>query len=284
MKSLNKIRQPAVAGLFYPASKNKLEAEIKTLLSISDSRKTFNNIFGIIVPHAGYIYSGSTASYGFNLLKNKNIETVIIISPSHREYFPGISVYEGDGYETPLGVVEVNKDMTDKLAEESKIIFKGSEGHRSEHAVEVQIPFLQVLLKDFKIVPIVMGDQGDLFVDELAEKLSLAVDNKTIVIASSDLSHYYSGDAADKLDSIVEKRILDFDYEMLQKDFQFRNCEACGGGTIVSIMKAASKLNKKKSEVLYRCNSGDTTGDYREVGYLSAVIYGDPILIRSEAS
>ncbi len=272
---MNKIRQPAVAGLFYPSSKSKLADEVKTLLSISDSKKTFDNIFGIVVPHAGYIYSGRTAAYGFNLLKDKNFETVIIISPSHREYFPGISVYNGDAYETPLGVVEVDKNLADKLVGESRTIFKGSEGHGEEHAIEVQIPFLQMVLNDFKIVPVVMGAQGSLFVNELAEKLSSFVDNKTVVVASSDLSHYYSGDASDKLDSIVEKRILDFDFEKLQKDFQLKNCEACGGGTIVTAMKAASALNKKKSEVLHRCNSGDTTGDYREVvGYLSAVIFG----------
>ena len=240
------IRKPTVAGQFYPASKSKLEAEVKTLLSISDSKKSFDNIFGIVSPHAGYIYSGRTAAYGFNLLKDKDIETVIIISPSHREYFPGVSVYEGDAYETPLGVVEVNKEIVQKLTEESRIIFKGIEGHRQEHAVEVQIPFLQVVLKDFKIVPIVIGDQGDLFVNELAEEISKVIDDKTVIVASSDLSHYYSGDEADKLDSIVEKRIIDFDYDNLQKDFKMKNCEACGAGTIVSMMKAAAKLNKIK--------------------------------------
>ena len=269
------IRRPAVAGQFYPASKSKLEAEVKMLLSISDSNKSFNNIFGIVSPHAGYIYSGRTAAYGFNLLKNKNIETVIIVSPSHREYFPGVSVYEGDAYETPLGVVEINKEIVQKLTEESKIIFKGIDGHREEHAVEVQIPFLQIVLKDFKIVPIVIGDQGDLFVNELGEKLSKVIDDKTVIVASSDLSHYYSGVEANKLDSIVEKRITEFDYDRLQKDFNMKNCEACGAGTIVSMMKAASKLNRLKSEVLYRNNSGDTSGDYSSVvGYLSAVIYG----------
>jgi MEMO1 family protein len=271
-----KIREPSVAGLFYPASKNRLEDEIKTLLSISDSQKTINNIFGIIVPHAGYIYSGRTASYAFNLLREKEIENVIIISPSHREYFPGISVYDGDAYKTPLGIAEVNKEFADKLTEESRIIFKGTEGHKQEHAIEVQIPFLQIILKEFKIVPVVMGDQGDLFVDELAEKLTVAADDKTVIVASSDLSHYYPGVESDKLDSVVEKRINDFDYERLQKDFQFRNCEACGGGAIAALMKAAAKKNIKKSEVLHRCNSGDTTGDYKEVvGYLSAVIYGE---------
>ena len=175
-----------------------------------------------------------------------------------------------------LECVEVNKEIVQKLTEESRIIFKGIEGHRQEHAVEVQIPFLQVVLKDFKIVPIVIGDQGDLFVNELAEKLSKVIDDKTVIVASSDLSHYYSGDEANKLDSIVEKRIIDFDYDNLQKDFKMKNCEACGGGTIVSMMKAAAKLNRLKSEVLYRNNSGDTSGDYSSVvGYLSAVIYGE---------
>ncbi len=271
-----KIRHPAVSGMFYPASKEKLETEVRTLLSTYQSNKTFNNIFGLVSPHAGYIYSGKTASYGFNLLKGKEIDTVIIISPSHREYFPGISVYDGDAYETPLGIVEVNKEMSDKLIEGSKVIFKGIEGHNQEHAIEVQIPFLQIILGDFKIVPVVMGDQGNLFINELAEKLSKIVDDKTIVVASSDLSHYYSGEVCGKLDSIIEKRITDFDFEGLQKDLQLKNCEACGGGPIVAMMKAGSLLNRKKSYVLHRSNSGDTTGDYKEVvGYLSAVIYGE---------
>ncbi len=273
---MNKIRQPAVSGLFYPSAKSRLEDEIKTLLSISDYGKSFKNIFGIIVPHAGYIYSGRTAAYAFNLLKDKDIETVIILSPSHREYFPGTCVYDGDGYETPLGIVEVKKEVVDKLLNESKTIFKGEQGHRQEHAIEVQIPFLQTVLKDFNIVPIVIGDQGDLYVNELAEKLTEVMNDKTIVVASSDLSHYYSNKVADKLDSVIEKRITEFDFERLQNDLQVRNCEACGGGTIVSLMSAASKMNKKKSQILQRSNSGDTSGDYREVvGYLSAVVYGE---------
>ena len=184
-----KIRKPSVAGLFYPASAGRLKDEVQTLLSISYSNQTINNIFGIIVPHAGYIYSGRTAAYAFNLLKNKDIETVVILSPSHREYFPGISIYDGDAYETPLGMVEIDKDIREKLSSDSRIIFKGTEGHRYEHAVEVQIPFLQLVLKNFKIVPVVMGDQGDLYVSELSSKLSPAVNDKTIIIASSDLSH-----------------------------------------------------------------------------------------------
>ena len=166
---MKKLRKAAVAGLFYPAEQKKLSEEIKLLLSVSESEKNFPNVIGIISPHAGYIYSGRTAAYGFNLLKNKNYNNVIILSPSHREYFPGICVYDGDGYETPLGIVEINKEITHKIVDGSKAIFLGENGHGQEHAVEVQVPFLQTILKEFKIVPIVMGDQSKMFVDELTE-------------------------------------------------------------------------------------------------------------------
>ena len=268
------VRKPAVAGYFYPSDPNKLKKEVETLLALAEPSGSYSNIFGIVSPHAGYIYSGRTAAYGFKLLKESSIKTVVIISPSHREYFPGVSVYNGDSYETPLGVVDLNLEMTEKLTSSSRIIFRGLEGHREEHAVEVQIPFLQTVLKDFTIVPVVMGDQGDMFVYELADKLAETIDDETLIVSSSDLSHYYSSEAADKLDSVIEKHILEFDFDGLQENLKNRNCEACGGGTIVSMMKTASLLNKKKASVLNRSDSGDTTGDHREVvGYLSAVVY-----------
>ncbi len=268
------IRHQQVAGYFYPAEKDKLEKDISLLLQVAKPEKLVDNIFGIIVPHAGYVYSGKTASYAYNLLKGKNYKKVIIISPSHSEYFPGISIYNGDAYETPLGLVEIDQEAADKIVENSKIIFRGIEGHRKEHALEVQIPFLQSVLKDFKIVPIVMGDQGKMFIDELTEKLSKVVDDKTLIVASSDMSHFYSAEEADTLDSIVEKRISDFDFEQLYKDIENHECEACGAGPIISMMKAASMRNIKHALVLNRSNSGDETGDNSEVvGYLSAVVY-----------
>ncbi|NMB80298.1 MAG: AmmeMemoRadiSam system protein B, partial [Ignavibacteria bacterium] len=153
-------------------------------------------------------------------------------------------------------------------------IFRGIQGHRAEHAVEVQIPFLQVMLKDFSIVPIVLGDQNRNFVYELADKIAAVIDDKTLIVASSDLSHFYSRSMADKLDSVVEKNIANNDYEKLQSDLETGRCEACGGGAIVAMMRAANLVNKNKSKVLARTNSGDVTGDYTEVvGYLSAVMH-----------
>ena len=273
---MKKLRKAAVAGLFYPAEQTNLSKEVELLLSVSQPEKNFQNIFGIISPHAGYIYSGRTAAHGFNLLKDKNYHNVIILSPSHREYFPGICIYDGDAYTTPLGTVEINKELADKITEGSKTIFLGEKGHKQEHAIEVQIPFLQSVLSDFKIVPIVMGDQSKVFVNELAKQIANAITDDTVVVASSDMSHYYSKQKASELDSIVEDAVNNFEYDKLQNYFDKRICEACGGGPIVAMMKAAALLNRKNSFVLNRSDSGDVTGDFNEVvGYLSAVVYGD---------
>jgi AmmeMemoRadiSam system protein B len=269
-----KIRHQQVAGYFYPAEKEKLQRDISLMLETSKPKNVYSKIFGIVSPHAGYVYSGNTAASAYNLIKGKNYKTVIVISPSHSEYFPGISIYDGDAYETPLGIVELNQQMIDKLVDNTKIIFRGIQGHRKEHALEVQIPFLQSVLKEFKIVPIVMGDQSKMFVDELADKISKVIDDETLIVASSDMSHFYSSEEADRLDSVVEKRINDFDFENLLIDLDNHKCEACGGGPIAAMMKAASKKNVNNSVVINRSDSGDVTGDKSEVvGYLSAVIY-----------
>ena len=273
---MTQFRKPAVAGLFYPSNPQKLEKEVLHYLNSSIPSAIPSNIFGLVSPHAGYIYSGSTAAYGFNTLKDKKIETVIIISPSHREYFPGISIYNGDGYETPLGVITVNKEMADKLVDGRKNIFRGIEGHRDEHAIEVQLPFLQCVLDDFSIVPIVMGDQGHIFVDALANKLNEVIDKNTLLLASSDLSHYYSSTQADQKDSIIEKDIKDFNLKQLSNDLTDKKCEACGAGAILTVMKTADLGNISKSAVLNRTHSGKVSGDYGQVvGYLSAVFYGE---------
>jgi AmmeMemoRadiSam system protein B len=271
---MNTVRQPAVAGQFYPSDPKKLKDDIEVMLSAAMPPECPPNIYGLISPHAGYIYSGSTAAYGYKLLKGKNIKTVVILAPSHQDYFRGICIYDGDAYSTPLGTIPINKTMVDELTAQSKIIFKGSSGHNEEHAVEVQLPFLQIALQEFQLIPVVIGDQKSTFVFELAIKLANVVDDRTIVIASSDLSHFHSKSKAYELDSIVEKRIKDFECEKLQEDLEKERCEACGGGAIVAMMKSAELLNKKKSIILARSDSGDVSGDYSKVvGYLSAAVY-----------
>jgi hypothetical protein len=271
---MTQLRHPSAAGYFYPGDKDKLREQIDWLLRTNANTNVLNNIAGLVAPHAGYIYSGRTAAFAYNTIINKDYKTVIIISPSHHEYFPGVSVYEGDGYITPLGVVNVNKDIVNELTEGSINVFRGSEGHRQEHGVEVHLPFLQFILQDFNIVPIVMGDQSKIYIDELAERISDSIDENTLVIASSDMSHFYSRHIAKELDSIVEKRINDYDYNGLYKDLEHKRCEACGGGPIVAMMKSIDIKKKNKSIVLNRSDSGDTTKNIDEVvGYLSAAVY-----------
>jgi MEMO1 family protein len=269
-----RIRKPAVAGLFYPDNPVKLKEMIGDLLAIAPNGNLGIDIFGIIVPHAGYIYSGLTAAYAFNTIKRNKINTAVIISPSHREYFPGISVFDGDAYETPFGIVEINKEVAEKLTEDSTEIFLGEIGHRQEHAVEVEIPFLQQLFENLKIVPVVMGDQKPLLINELSKKLAYIYDEGIIIIASSDLSHYHTREEADVLDSLTAKHINDFNYDKLLLDLELKHCEACGGGCIIALMKAAAERKYGKSLILNRSDSSDVSGDENEVvGYLSAVIY-----------
>ncbi len=271
---MKNVREPAVAGMFYPASAIRLKEDVQLLLDKYKPEKDFQNVFGIVSPHAGYAYSGRTAAYAYNSVANKNYKTVVIISPSHREYFPGISIFSGEAYKTPLGNVPLDKEMVAKFTEDEKFIFEGLNGHRAEHAVEVQIPFLQVIMRDFSIVPVVIGDQSKIFIDGLARKLAGVADDKTLIVASSDLSHFHTKVEATQIDSLTEKHILDFNFEGLQTDLDKRNCEACGGGGIVAMIKAAAILNVKKTVVLSRSDSGDVTGDSSEVvGYLSAVVY-----------
>ncbi|NUN09009.1 MAG: AmmeMemoRadiSam system protein B [Ignavibacteriaceae bacterium] len=268
------IRKPAVAGMFYPQRKDELKGLISLLFSKVNTGITKYKARALVSPHAGYIYSGLTAAYGFDQIAATPFKKVIILSPSHREYFGGVCVYSGDGYSTPLGDIETDHELSDALCTPDKRIFRGEYGHGPEHAIEVQLPFLQYIWGDFKIAAVVMGEQSRRNIDALAENLADVLTDDTFVIASSDLSHFYSHQIADSLDSLIEKHINAFDCTSLQKDLDARRTEACGGGLITSMMKAYGKKDISKAKVLYRNDSSDTSGDESEVvGYLSAVIY-----------
>jgi len=272
-----KIRKPAVAGMFYPSDKNELLQMLDSFFQFASKTDEKRNlpVSGIVAPHAGYVYSGKTAAFAYNTIVGKEFDTVVVVSPSHREYFPGISIYDGDAYETPLGVIEVDSELRKDLTYNSKYIFSGEQGHRGEHALEVHLPFLQYALKnEFKILPIVMGDQKDGFINELAEKLASIYSDNILFVASTDLSHYYPRSLANELDANVEKRINAFQFEELRRDVERNIAEACGAGPTVAIMKALYLSGKRNAEVLYRTDSGEASLDFSQVvGYLSAIIY-----------
>lgn len=272
---MSKIRKAAVEGLFYSSNAEILRNEIEFFLDKAKDSLSVRSAAAVVAPHAGYKYSGAIAAHAYNQFVDKNIETIIILSPSHREYFNGTCIYDGGGYATPLGVVEINRELSDKIIDCSEgTIFYGEAGHIKEHAIEVHLPFLQVALDNIKIVPIVMGEQSVDTIEKLAECLAHFIDNKTVLLVSSDLSHFYSKSDAYKIDSILANHILNTDYKGLQRDLELKRCEACGGGGIVAMLKIGKLLDKGKTQILKRGDSGDVTYDNSEVvGYLSAVMY-----------
>lgn len=269
------IRYPAVAGLFYPEDPDELKKSIEKFFKKIPESPSLGKIYSLIVPHAGYIYSGQTAAYAYKLLKDNPVETIIIISPSHREYFQGISIYNGDFYRTPLGDVPINKELRNIIIKNNKRIIVSERGHREEHAIEVQLPFLQTVLSKFLIVPIIIGDQRPEYCNDLINILSTSLRNENVIlIASTDLSHYHPADAADQLDQIIIKDIGEFNHTKLMADIQNEKAEACGGGPAVVVLATSKILGADSVKVLHHCNSGDITGDRSAVvGYLSAVTY-----------
>jgi len=268
------IRKPVVSGLFYPGSVHELEKNIQSYLSsVSIPDDVVNaHINAIIVPHAGYVYSGQTAAYAYNAVMNKSYDAIIVVGPSHKKYFKGISLYPGDAYRTPLGDVKIDKELRDDMIDENNRIVLSDEGHIEEHSIEVQLPFLQLIFGDFQFVPVVMGDQTRSTVEKLSRKIDEICHRKNaLLIASTDLSHYYPYESAVNIDSGVIDAVSRYDHDGLMTRLEQRHVEACGGGPMVAVMEASKLLGGKVSHVLHYCNSGDVSGDKSAVvGYLAA--------------
>ena len=277
---MEKTRKPAVANQFYPGDPVTLSRQITDFFKKAKKEPIPGKIVGLISPHAGYMYSGQVAAYAFKLLEGLSFETVVVISPSHIAYFPGASIYNGAAYETPLGTIAVDTSLAGKTADANERVFLSNKGHgfegmRGEHALEVELPFLQVVLGKFRLVPIVVGDQDWATCRALAEALMKSIKGKSVlIVASTDLSHFHPYDEAVRLDNMVTDHVNSFDPEGLFSALAAGTCEACGGSPMVATMLAAKGLGADKAKVLKYANSGDVTGDKSGVvGYMAAVIY-----------
>ncbi|MCU0452604.1 MAG: AmmeMemoRadiSam system protein B [Bacteroidetes bacterium] len=269
------VRPPAVAGMFYSGTARTLRRDIEALVdeAVSELPSVSGRMIGAIVPHAGYQYSGRTAASVYALLGKADVETAVFVGPSHREAFHGSAVFPGTAFATPLGEVAIDVPLATALAAAGGSVASSAAGHRLEHAIEVQVPFLQVLCPQAKMVAVTMGDQGSRSCGDLAKALASVLKNRSaVVIASSDLSHYHPYAEAVLLDRVVAGHVRSFQSKRLQEDLQHDRVEACGGGPMVAVMTAAQSLGATTATVLHACNSGDVTGDHLGVvGYLSAV-------------
>ncbi len=232
---MNLIREPAVAGMFYPDNPAILRRDIEGYLKGAVFEPIKATISGLISPHAGYIYSGEIAAYGYKAISGMQYETIIIISPSHRKYFDGAAIMERGGYETPLGTVMIDDEVAADILKGDDIVRVDIDAHIGEHSLEVQIPFLQVVLKDFRIVPIIMGAQDRSVCERLARVIYDALKEKkrkVLVVGSTDLSHYYPYGVAKELDSAIVGHLNRYDIEGLMADLRRERCEVCGSGRL----------------------------------------------------
>jgi AmmeMemoRadiSam system protein B/AmmeMemoRadiSam system protein A len=256
------VRKAAVAGQFYPAGANELRKEV--LSYITENIPSLKSPRLMISPHAGFVFSGPVAGKGFATV-NKETRRVFLIGPSHHAWFRGVSIPEVTHYQTPLGVVELDLDVIEKLRKNS-FVCAAKGAHEQEHCLEVQLPFLQVQLKDFKIIPILTGEIDPA---QVAELLYPFLDETTLVIASSDLSHYYPNKKARQIDDNTVQNILSgkIDGEI----------DGCGRTPIRVIMHLARKM-MLKPHLLDARTSYETAPQYgsdsRVVGYAS-IIYSD---------
>lgn len=273
-----RIRTPAVAGMFYPKEKSKLEQSINNSISsefgIGQIHQKKEKIYGAICPHAGYMYSGPVATHSFGSIAVQDFDTAVILGPNHWGIGCNIATMRDCYWETPLGQVEVDSDGAKQINEISKIIEIDYFSHTREHSIEVQVPMLmQFYKKPFKILPIILNDQDHEYMQEVGNAVAkLAKIRKTIIIGSSDFTHYESNEFAYEQDKALIEPILKLDVEKFYKTLNERRVSACGYGAIASTMIACKELGATQGRLLKYATSGDIAGDKDSVvGYASIV-------------
>jgi len=269
------VRESAIAGSWYADNPGILKKEIHKYLDRVTIPSLGGDLVGLVVPHAGYMYSGSVAAFAYKLLEDQPFNRVLVLAPSHRVHFKGASVYDLGGYRTPLGVAPLDLELIDALLQDESVVGRDPRPHTQEHSLEIQLPFLQVVLKDFLLTPVIMGDQSFSFCSRLSEAIVKACEGKKVLlVASSDLSHYHSYDEAKKLDQIAMSYVQEFSPEKLSTALDEGKCEACGSGPIMTVMLSAAKLGADSARVLNYANSGDVTGDRQGVvGYMAVALF-----------
>ena len=256
------VKQPDFSGKFYPAEKDKLAEILDSLLEKAVVNPLSGEVLVLISPHAGYGYSGQTAAYGYKLIKGKPYKTVIILGTSHRKFFNGAVVYPKGAFETGLGLLNVDEEFVAKLINKEPDILADESAFNGEHSVEVQLPFLQRVLSDFKIVPLVIGDCSLENCKKIASLIKGAAAGRkdVLIVVSSDLYHGYDFKEADQIDSLSLEFIKKMDYEGLYYSLREAKAQACGGFAIVVALNIAKEIGFDQVEILNHTNSAVVTG------------------------
>jgi len=266
------VRHSVIAGTWYPGSKAELRREVESYLNRAEPAELDGELVALICPHAGYMYSGQVAAYAYKLVQGASYDVVAVVSPVHRMPMGIFAVTAADAYETPLGLVPLDQETVSALSQELELTRVGFD---AEHSLEIQLPFLQVALGDFRLLPVMLGDQSLTTCKRLGAALAKVLAGKNaLLVASTDLSHFYPYKQAVRLDRVCMSYIDDFDPEGLAQALAEHRTEACGGGPVMAVMFAAQALGANRGRVLYYANSGDVTGDHSQVvGYVAGALY-----------
>jgi MEMO1 family protein len=276
--------------MFYPDNARELRALIdqsfsnqrfgpgRILTSTLSVNRQHRKIYGMVSPHAGYVYSGAVAANGFYEVASVNFRDVIMVGPNHYGIGSWVAAMRDGTWETPLGGIQVNSQMAEEIKRRSNFLDFDDYAHSRDHCLEVQLPFLQYFKQDFRIVPVVLVSQNRDTAVDLGNALSQTITemdtlDSTLLLASSDFTHYEPNVEAHKKDGELIKTILSLDVNRFYTVLERMNISACGYGAIATIMVAAKNLGATRGELLKYATSGDVTGDVSAVVGYSSIVF-----------
>jgi MEMO1 family protein len=270
-------RRAAVAGSWYPATPTALAREVDDYVGRATGTPE-GAIDAIIAPHAGIMFSGPVAAYAYKAAAAHDYDVAVLVGPSHFAHFEGVALFPDGEFATPFGPAVIDAAAAQALAR-TTIVKPLPAPHAREHSLEMQLPFLKRLLPNVRIVPLLMGEQNRRTIEALAEALAGAITSRVLLVASTDLSHYFDATTAARLDGAVRDRVEDFDAEGLLALFESYAVGergrhvGCGIGPALSVMLAARARGARQARVLNYAHSGEVSGDYSGVvGYLAAAL------------
>jgi hypothetical protein len=288
LAGIQNVREPAVAGRFYAGTEAKLKKQVNNLLNNAFTEGLPGKPVALISPHAGYQYSGLVAAYGYNAIKDYDYKRVIVIAPSHYSRYMGASILDVDHYKTPLGLIKLDVGICNNLINNPPLIGTLKKAHAREHSLETQLPFLQMVLNNFELVPILIGRLNNEAFDFLADKIKPLIDEDTLIIASTDFTHYGYGYSYVPFKKDIEANIRKLDYgafeRILALDFDgFKRYKGATGITACGFMPVALLLkllpDDVQGKILRYDTSGNQMGDFN-----SSVSYASIIFTRGKKS
>jgi MEMO1 family protein len=266
------VRRARCAGSWYPGNADALRATVDSYLAAGAPVNA--RVRAVVSPHAGLMYSGPVAGYGYSAVAGQQYDVIVLVGPSHFFAFDGVALWTRGAFETPLGPLVIDAALGAELRAATPVVLDAPSVHEREHSLELQLPFLARLFPSVPILPLLVGHQRRATVEALGDALAhVARGREVLLVASSDLSHYQDRETASRLDAAVIQHVERNDPEGLQARLEVDPSHACGGGPMVAVMRAARVLGATAARVLRYADSGHVTGDTGQVvGYMSAVL------------